>query len=569
MIQRTVTSLALLASATLPAAAQSALYTLEGNTGDQLGRGLCFVPDVDVDGDGVDDFAIGAPGEDPGGNGMPGGSVFVVSGKTSSMLWQNFGGVWKRELGAALAAVPDVDGDGKWDVLAGAPNRSWAVGYPGRAFVFSSASGATLRTFDGTGPNDEFGASVARLGDVDGDGFEDFAVGAPHADVGGVACGVVAVYSGANGLPMHTWSPSASSPMRFGATIADAGDLDRDGRADVLIGAPEATIGGLASCGAAYLCLSTSATPQVIAGSSAGEQFGSALTSLGDLDGDARPELAIGAPLANAGGTSRGRVVVLDGATRAVEYELTGFDGWQFGSALARSGDFDGDGLADFAAGAPWYSRPGLPELGLVRIHASQTGALVKTLYGFAGGSLYGSRIDGSHDLNGDARGELLVGAISDNSFTGGGGGAHLLLSNAPLPKVYGTPKTNSAGCVPHIECEGAASTSLGRLRIRATSVLESKPGMLLWGLSSASQPFHGGTLLVEAPIVRTPMQVAGASATPCGGTLSFYFDPALFGAYGLAAGTPVCAQWWSRDPGFAAPDSVGLSDGLRFVVAP
>jgi hypothetical protein len=141
----------------------------------------------------------------------------------------------------------------------------------------------------------------------------------------------------------------------------------------------------------------------------------------------------------------------------------------------------------------------------------------------------------------------------------------------------YCTAKVNSLGCVPVIGSNGGCSmapslTGPDSFSVTATSVLNSKLGLLIWGSSANSAPFHGGTLCVGSPIARTSVQHSGGTAPPaldCSGTYSFHFSQAYMAGQFIGPGSQIYAQYWSRDPGFAAPDNIGLSNALHFAVIP
>jgi hypothetical protein len=166
----------------------------------------------------------------------------------------------------------------------------------------------------------------------------------------------------------------------------------------------------------------------------------------------------------------------------------------------------------------------------------------------------------------------VIVGAPQEDPNGAESGVARVYLSGCPTPVVYCTAKVNSAGCVPAVSFEGAASLSVGNnFFVRAANVLNNKPGFLIWGRNTASIPLGGGTLCLTSSIVRTPAQNSGGNPPPndCSGTYSFHFSQAYMISKGLAPGTSVYAQYYSRDGGFPPPDNIGLTDAVRFTVCP
>ncbi len=155
------------------------------------------------------------------------------------------------------------------------------------------------------------------------------------------------------------------------------------------------------------------------------------------------------------------------------------------------------------------------------------------------------------------------------------------LTTGCSLAFTYCTPKVNSLGCSPRIECFGSPSASAtSGFTISARYVHNLKTGLLLHGVNGrASTVFQGGTLCENAPLKRTPPVTSGGSALPasdCSGVYSI--DMNAF-AHGLLGGTPLLAlktlgttvdcQWWGRDQGFPVPNNSTLSDGLEYSVCP
>ncbi|MBI5435269.1 MAG: PD40 domain-containing protein [Planctomycetes bacterium] len=138
-------------------------------------------------------------------------------------------------------------------------------------------------------------------------------------------------------------------------------------------------------------------------------------------------------------------------------------------------------------------------------------------------------------------------------------------------PTRYCTAKANSLGCVPRIAHSGAPLLGgADEFFVTATGVLSNKSGLFFFGASSASLPFGGGTLCVQPPLVRTNVANSlGGVTLDCSGSYSFHFTQMYAVAHGVAAGTTLHGQFWSRDPGFSPPQNVGLTDALRFTFAP
>jgi hypothetical protein len=142
-------------------------------------------------------------------------------------------------------------------------------------------------------------------------------------------------------------------------------------------------------------------------------------------------------------------------------------------------------------------------------------------------------------------------------------------------PRTYCEAKPNSLGCAPRIRAMGVASASAGTgFHVQATGLLNRGTGALLYSVRGRDAvPFAGGTMCLAGPLRRTPAMQSGGSAQAkdCSGVHSFDF--AAWVASGadasLVAGTTVYAQYYTRDPGFPAPNNVGLSDALEFILVP
>lgn len=210
--------------------------------------------------------------------------------------------------------------------------------------VFAQGLVFELRT---AGP---VGASaLAPAGDVDADGYPDIAVGS--AGYINAQDGFVRVFSGRTTQELYR---AYEDPGNYsaGLTLANLGDLDGDGRGDVVVSAPGATsASGLPGArGVVVLSGATGAVLRSIEGRAAHESFGRALAVVGDADGDGLDDLVVGSPFASGLAVSAGRVDLLSSASGNALWSVAGTAaGESLGQYVGEVGDLDGDGRRDFA----------------------------------------------------------------------------------------------------------------------------------------------------------------------------------------------------------------------------
>ncbi|MEE9394956.1 MAG: VCBS repeat-containing protein [Planctomycetota bacterium] len=319
------------------------------------------------------------------------------------VLLETAGQVGGERRGASLAVVGDLDGDGFSDFLLGTSHN--------RVDLVSGGDGSLIQSFFGDSPGDDFGVSVVALGDVDFDGFGDFAIGASQRSSGGA--GYVRVFSGGPRLALYTHGGNMPGD-RFGETLALLGDVSQNGIPDFGVGAPTAEHGGNQVGDVTVYDGLTGFLVHSLVGIASGDFFGTAMTGPGDLDGDGFDDILVGAPIANVVGGSFfggfGGVYLYSGLSGNLLSQWAGDNPDDaFGASLAALGDADFDGVAEFAVGMPGFDQGGF-NAGAVRI-LQMNGPAIQTIVGSSAQARFGSVLADAVDLNGDLVPEMFIGS--------------------------------------------------------------------------------------------------------------------------------------------------------------
>jgi hypothetical protein len=547
------------------ASAQIQAYTFNGaSSGNQCGTSVRNA--FDVDGDGFDDIIVGEPNANPNGNNS--GRARVYSGKTGAILWTFNGGNAGDQFGSAVAGFEITPGNVV--LVVGAPQEDTNLVDSGAVYVYSGATGALLKHLTGPTQDEQLGASVSSAGDTDGDGFVDLIAGTPYLDYPGSHAGGFELISGST-LALFSyglWHGTAPGEL-VGWSVAGAGDINHDGYDDIVVGAPGA--GPNHEGEVLVLSLSTGLLLYTKTGSVPNSQFGYSVSGSRDVDHDGWSDFIVGAPFDDTNGAASGRVKVFSGHTGTVLHNMTGSPGFHFGQSVSLISDIDGDSDDEFIAGSPYGDHNGTQETGVVRVFSGANGNIIHSFFGDSAGDHLGASVSRGGDINNDGTPDVIAGAPHAAPNGSNSGLARAWFMGCPNPSTYCTAKTNSSGCNPQIDWTGVPTRVTGAddFEITASHVLTAKSGLLFWGLGPLANPFHGGTLCVAAPTVRTPIQDSGCpTCGACQGTYTFAFSHAYMASQSVHAGDTIFAQFWSRDPGFAPPDNYGLTDALQFTVA-
>lgn len=322
----------------------------------------------DFNGDGYADFAIGAP-------------LFDSSAKDSGKVYVFYGGsngpkaqpdktfeetIEGARFGRAVCVVGDVNGDGYSDLAVGAPCYSNGEQTEGKVYVYYGSSTGLASTpswtKEGSLANAQFGFSVA-YADINNDGYDDLIVGAKGFSNGEDSEGAAFIFSGSkNGLSQnYSWKTESNvKDAEYGSCVSSLGDINGDGIEDIGIGAWLYSV-SIATQGAAYIYQSANGTLptepyRIIEGSVTGGLFGYSISGAGDINVDGYFDIIIGAP---AGKDFLGRAYLYKGINSGIEtnpfWSKTGDAYGDFGYCAKFAGDINNDGYADIIITAPFY----------------------------------------------------------------------------------------------------------------------------------------------------------------------------------------------------------------------
>lgn len=266
--------------------------------GETFGSEVVGLDDIDLDG--CEDFFVHSPSR--GTFGGTTDSALVYSGKTFSLLYE-IGGTWQRT-GQAGAGLGDINDDGTPDFIITDGRGGGSV------YAYSGMDGSELYGIPQFKPNDGFGSAIDRVGDINRDGVEDFIVGA-HEDTADLE-GQAYVFSGVDGSLVYEFYDGETPCDRFGWDVAGVGDVNGDGFPDFLIGAMHFDDPPINNRGAAFIhsgfdgrLIST-----FFGDGNLLDDFAETVSAAGDLNGDRLGEIVIAAPNGSLNGPGSGTVLV-------------------------------------------------------------------------------------------------------------------------------------------------------------------------------------------------------------------------------------------------------------------
>jgi hypothetical protein len=399
----------------------------------------------DVNGDSYDDLIAGAVNAD-----LYTGKAFIYFGGS---ILDNIADVTLRgennsyQFGGSLAAPGDLNKDGFNDVIVGESANSSMANQVGRISVYYG--GAVMnnvadRVIYGEAANNLFGYSVSGAGDVDGDGVNEFIASSPNSNSSAPLGGKVYMYKPSeSGTDIKDKNFVGAPGDQYGYSVSTAGDINADGYDDVIVGSLY-NDGTGTDAGAAYIYFGGAVLdyyPDVfLYGAAAYDHFGTSVSYAGDVNQDGYPDVIVGAPENDAAGIDAGRAYIYfggPGMNNVADVILTGqAPGDRFGFSVSRAGNVNGDAAGDVIVGAV-FNDAGGTNAGRAYVYfggTSMNNLADVIITGAGAGYWLGISCSYAGNVNGDFYDDVIVGASMHD--VPGPGQAYVYLGSPSMDNI-------------------------------------------------------------------------------------------------------------------------------------
>jgi len=308
----------------------------------------------DVNSDGIPDFLVGAPFGD--GHAVDSGYAELRSGADASVLLRFDGDLPGDTFGDTVEAAGDTNADGRMDFIVGGRGSDGNGLDSGIARIYSGLDGSILRTFYGSGPGALFGSATDGVGDVNGDGHDDVIVGARGASVNGMSrAGMAVIYSGLDGSVLLEIDGRAAGDG-LGKGASGLGDVNGDGTIDVAVGAWQVFNTTPSNRGYVLVIDGTDGHEiYQVTGDHPLDTMGTWVDGAGDANRDGYLDFAVGSARYDCFDVDTGQLRVFSGKDGSLIYLMCGLSGGDgLGHMVSLAGDVNQDGYDDLTAGSYW-----------------------------------------------------------------------------------------------------------------------------------------------------------------------------------------------------------------------
>jgi len=474
-------------------AAQTPVLSWDGDSADDH-LGYAVGDAGDVNNDGYLDVILGAPENDPSGIANA-GSAYVRSGKDGALIWARHGTQVGEGFGTSVAGVGDLNHDGFDDFAAGAPGWDNAVMVPdvGAIHVYNGQTGVKMFAFGGTQTGDSYGYSIDGCGDWSGDGTPDMVVGIPNYDQVILAVPhpnarrVVIISGTTPSSILHTFN-GADDGENFGWSVAGCGDWDADGFQDIVVGSPFSPTSVAGGGKARVYSGNTQALLFTAQGAVLNGALGIGVGGAGDVNDDGKDDIVVGA---YGEGGNAGAVRVYLGSTGTASWVKPGdAANDRLGYDVDGVGDANKDGFDDFAGGAYQAASAGYAKVW----SGKDGGVLYSKINAPAGGEQFGGSLSRGGDLDQDGWVDLVVGDYAFNAPAGTDAGrawAYDVVVHQPNLGFAG-PGTGT------LDVYGTPLGTGGQADLRLESAKPNAASFLIASAFQANAPFKGGVLVPQ-----------------------------------------------------------------------